>query len=219
MYCAIFWCTLCVHCAYIFAHTTYMRWLRHIVDEITSAYYFLIFLHIIRENQYYSLSNLHRLAVQDKFSDRDVTLLTKQDVAITVKTQKLRHHIRNIADLAGRCFGENSVLIRNLWEMAKHSYYREVAYAYKFRQDKLLGGNILDRIHYRIHQFFNSCADGIPEKLDLDHLDFRDIMEQVRRREYVCKTPAWITKLVKRNDPNSRERDGNFSGPEMGRGY
>ena len=72
--------------------------------------------------------------------------------------------------------------------MARHIDDREVAYAYEFRQDKLFGGNVLDRIHYRIHQFFNSCADGNPDKLDLDHLDFRDIMDQVRRREYVLNS-------------------------------
>ena len=38
------------------------------------------------DDEDYENSNLLRLAVQDRFSDRDVTLLTKQEVTIPVKT-------------------------------------------------------------------------------------------------------------------------------------
>ena len=89
-------------------------------------------------------SNLLRLAVQDKFSDRDVTLLTKQEITIPMKSQELRHHVRNITGLAGRCFGEDSVLFKNLWKVTTHIDEREVSYCYEFRQDKLSGGNLLD---------------------------------------------------------------------------
>ena len=131
-------------------------------------------------------TNLLRLAVQDKFSDRDVTLLTKQEITLPMKTQELRHHLKNIAGLAGRCFGQHCVLFKNLQDVAAHIEQKEISYNYEFRQDHLFGGNLLDRIHWRMHRFFDSCASGKTEKIEMEKLDFSDIMDQVERREYVC---------------------------------
>ena len=55
----------------------------------------------------------------------------------------------------------------------------------------------MDRIHWRMHRFFDSCASSDVASIDAKKLEFNDIMDQVERREYNCKVPHWINKLIK----------------------
>ena len=48
-----------------------------------------------------------------------------------------------------------------------------------------------------MHRFFDSCANGYPEKINMERLDFSDIIVQVERRLYHCKVSVWLTKLVR----------------------
>ena len=122
------------------------------------------------------------------------------DISIPMKSQDLKHHMKNIAGLAGRCFGANSLLHESLRSVAEHIEEKEISYNYEFRQEKLFGRNFLDRIHWRMHRFFDSCAAGDHATIDMDKLDFSDILQQVERREYICKVPHWITRLMKAKD-------------------
>ena len=56
-------------------------------------------------------------------------------------------------------------------------------------------------MNWRYHRFLDSCASGDPDAIELDKLDFSDMLQQVERREYNSKVPSWITKLI-----NSREQ-------------
>ena len=105
-------------------------------------------------------SDLLKLAVQSKYSDEDVTLLTKMEIVVPVKTQDLRQHVKNIAGLAAICFGKESMLFHCLKEVENHIEYNEISYSYEFLQDSMFGGSLLDRIHWRMHRFFDSCAHG-----------------------------------------------------------
>ena len=168
-------------------------------DDATTPKHFTGFLTppISEEDDRWENKDLLKLAVQTKFNENDVTLLTKMDVTIPMKTQDLKHHVKNIAGLAGRCFGDSSILYQSLQSIADHIEEKEISYNYEFRQESLFGGNFLDRIHWRMHRFFDSCASGNHELIDLDKLDFSDILQQVERREYICKVPHWITRLMK----------------------
>ena len=146
-------------------------------------------------------SNLLKLAVQSKYSEEDVVLLTKMDISVPMKAQDLRQQVRNIAGLAGRVFGRDSMLYHSLKEVEEHIDYHDVEYSYEFLQDRLFGGSILDRIHWRMHRFFDSCAYGDKTKIDVERLNFSDILKQVEKREYTFKAPMWLSNLVK-----SRER-------------
>ena len=55
-------------------------------------------------------TNLLKLTEQEKYDQYDLVLLTNMDIAIPVKTQELKHQVRNIVELAGRCFGDSSIL-------------------------------------------------------------------------------------------------------------
>ena len=94
---------------------------------------------------------LLKLAVQEKYDAQDLILLTKMEISIPLKTQDLKHHMRNIAGLAGRCFGDNSLIYQKLQEVEKHIEQKENSYTHKFRKEKLFGGHFLDKIHWRIH--------------------------------------------------------------------
>ena len=164
-------------------------------------------------------SDLLRVAVQTKFSDRDVTVLTKMDVSVPMNTRDLEHHVKNWSGLAGLCFGEGCLLHQALVEVSEHIRKREVAYNYEFRQERLFGGSFLDRLHWRTHRFLESCAGGDPGKVDLTKLNFSHIMEDVACREFSLKVPSWIQKVMKkleRRTPPGGE--GNGRRPTQGDG-
>ena len=142
-------------------------------------------------------NSILRLAVQSKYSENDVTLLTKMQVTIPMTIHDLRQHVKNIAGLASKCFGEEAVLTHSLQDLEDHMCSKEMSYVYEFRQDSLFGGDILDKVHWGMHRFFDSCAAGDLDKIDTSYLDFMDTMREVERRKFHCKPPAWITKLIK----------------------
>ena len=92
-------------------------------------------------------SNLLKLAVQEKFEQRDLALLTKMEVSIPLQTLDLRHHLKNYAGLAGRVLGQSSLVFLSLRAVVDHIDDNEIAYNVEFRQDKLFGGIFLDRIN------------------------------------------------------------------------
>lgn len=98
--------------------------------------------------------------MKKKYSDHDVDLLTKMEVTIPMNTQELRNHIKNFAGLAGHVIGAKSLLYENLLDVTRCIEIKEISYNYEFRQDKLFGGNFLDRIHWRVHRFFRFLCDG-----------------------------------------------------------
>lgn len=51
-----------------------------------------------------------------------------------------------------------------------------------------------------MHRFLESCSSEDPEDIELDKLDFSDMLTQVERREYNAKVPAWIQKLIKQRE-------------------
>ena len=159
-------------------------------------------------------ANLLKMAVQDKFEAEDLILLTRMDITIPMKTQELKHHIKNFAACAGRCLGQQSMAYVSLLDVAKHIEAKETAYNYEFKQEPLFGGNFLDKLSWRFHRFLDSCAFGDENKIDSKKLDFNDMMEEVERREYTGKTPAWIRKLTKKKE--EKARTGNGSGGHRG---
>ena len=64
--------------------------------------------------------DLIKLAVHDKFNNKDLVMLTEINITVPMKTQDLKHHLKNIAILAGLWFGENYVLFKNLQDIANH---------------------------------------------------------------------------------------------------
>ena len=65
-------------------------------------------------------ANLLKLAVQEKYDRSDLILLTKMDITIPMKTQELRHHVKNYAGVAGRTFGKDSVAHASLKKIVAH---------------------------------------------------------------------------------------------------
>ena len=92
-------------------------------------------------------------------------------------------------------------------------------YDYKFGQDKPFGGDLLNRVHWRMHRFFDSCVLGDKEKMNVTCLDFTDLIRAVERRKYYCKPPSWLTKLFKSKErkPTGAEKRRRGFKPEEGR--
>ena len=118
-------------------------------DDTTAPKHFTPFLTppISDDEEVAKNNNLLKLALQTKYSDNDVSLLTKMDVSILMKTQELKHQMKNIAGLSDRCLGSSSLLYASLEDVAEHIEKREISYNYEFRQDKMFGGIFLDQIH------------------------------------------------------------------------
>lgn len=64
--------------------------------------------------------NLPKLAVQEKYDIKDLLLLTKVDVAISMHTAGLKHHMKNISKCAGKYFGEVSIIHTGLKLVSNH---------------------------------------------------------------------------------------------------
>ena len=64
--------------------------------------------------------NLWKLALQEKLNTQVVNILTQMNVSIPMKTDSLKHHIKNYAGSAGRLFGQHSMLYTRLKELWVH---------------------------------------------------------------------------------------------------
>ena len=106
------------------------------------------------------------------------------DITITVKTQDLREHIKNYAGLAGRIFGQSPMLHINLREVFDDIDDQQIFYNFEFHQDNYFEGTFLDKLNWRVHRFLDSCASGTPSKMDSKRFDFKEMLDEVERREY-----------------------------------
>jgi hypothetical protein len=149
---------------------------------------------------------LLKLAVQEKYDSTDIELLTKMEVSIPMKSQELRHYLKNTAEVAGRCIGSDSILYASLMTIYNHIEAHDMSYNFEFRNDKLFGGNYLDRIHYRVQRFLESCASGDTAKINTRHLDFTEMLDSIERREYFSKSPLWLTKLMKKRSETPKRQ-------------
>ena len=152
-------------------------------------------------------SHLLKMAMQEKLDNTDIQLLTKMEVKIPTKAQDIKHHIKNFAGIAGRCFGEDSLLFQSLQKIVKHMERREPRYQYELRQNALFGGHLLDKINWRVHRFLDSCAGGEAEDLETDLLDFSEMVYQIDRRDWVTMAPTWLNKLVKKKEKRPVEEE------------
>ena len=50
-------------------------------------------------------ANFLKTAIQEKLDNKDLRLLTKMEVTITMKTSELRHHIKKYRGCVGRLLG------------------------------------------------------------------------------------------------------------------
>ena len=91
-------------------------------DDATTPEYFTNFLTSMISNAVEVIENddLSKLAVQTKYSEDDVTLLTMVDITILMKAQKLKHRVKNIAGLAGSYFGPKFLLHQKLKDVAEY---------------------------------------------------------------------------------------------------
>ena len=118
-------------------------------DDASSSKHFTPFLTPL-VSEYVDLvenRDLIKLAVHDKFNNKDLVMLTEMNITVPMKTQDLKHHLKNIAILAELWFGENCVLFKNLQDVANHVEEKKISYNYKIRQESLFGGKFLDQIH------------------------------------------------------------------------
>ena len=84
-------------------------------------------------------SNILKLEAQDKLDHGDLVHLTKMEVTLPIRAQILKHNIKNLAGLAGRCLGQTSLLHVGLTDLAEHVEGKENAYNYEFHQERLFG--------------------------------------------------------------------------------
>jgi len=145
-------------------------------------------------------ANLLKLSVQAKYDTAELILLEKMDIAILMKPQELKYHMKNISGIPGRMLGKDSMAHNSLKRITEHIESKVISYNYEFHQEKLFGGKLLDRINWHFHRSLDSCTSGDVTDIDTAKLDFTDMLEQVERREYHTKVPAWIRKLMKKKE-------------------
>ena len=134
-------------------------------------------------------NSILKLAVQSKYSEEDVALLTKMQISVPMNVQHLKQHVKNIAGLARKCFSQESLLAHSLRGLEDNINYKKMSYVYEFTRDSLFGEDLLGKTHWGMHRFFYSCAMGVKEKMNTTYLDFSELMREIERRKYHCKPP------------------------------
>ena len=150
--------------------------------------------------------NLLKLAVQEKYDNSDLILLSKMDITILMKTHELKYYMKNIASCTGSCY---LIFHTSLKQIVTRIDGKETRYNYTFCQEKLFVSKFLHRIDWCLHRFFDSRASGKVFEIDTKKLVFQDMLEQVEPREYHTKVPAWIRKLMKKKEKKTQDRDNN----------
>ena len=82
-----------------------------------------------------------------KYDTADLILLTKMDISILMKPQELKHHMKNFSGIAVRMLGKDYMVHNSIQRITEHIESNDTSYNYDFRQEKLFGGNFLDRIN------------------------------------------------------------------------
>ena len=106
-----------------------------------------------------------------------------------MKVPCLKYHFKNYSGCAGRILGKHSQAHCSLKQFYKHIEAKETSCQYEFKQNRLFGGSLLDKVNWRFNRFLGSCAHGDVEKINTNKLDFDNIMEQVKIREFNNKVP------------------------------
>ena len=55
-----------------------------------------------------------------KYSENDITLIAMTEISIPIESQELKHHVKNIAGVVGRCFDQVSLIYYDLNDIAEH---------------------------------------------------------------------------------------------------
>ena len=65
----------------------------------------------------------------------------------------------------------------------------------------------MEKLDWRVHRFFESCAHGYATRIRFDYGEFQDIMTQFEEREFIFKTPMCLKKLTNKTNPKPRDFD------------
>ena len=102
--------------------------------------------------------NLLKLAVQEKYDSQDVVLLSRMEISIPMKNKDIKHHVKSLTGLSGRCFSQSSVIHNRLKKAAAHIEPRNTSYNYELILVVISGSDQLENA--QILRFMSSSPNN-----------------------------------------------------------
>ena len=90
--------------------------------------------------------------------------------------------------------------------MAVHIENEDASYNNEFFQEKMFGGNFMDKVNWKLHRFLGTCVSGDVNEFDTVTLDISDMFEQFKRCKYPTNVPTWTRHLLKKKRKLDREQ-------------
>ena len=131
-------------------------------------------------------------ASHGRISLEDIDQMTTQTVSFPKSYSTLKHTVKNFMTLCGILFRFDSIITTSLAQILNHLDRYEHKYQQCFLHQWFFGGAFIDRIHVRVQLFLQSCGNGNPQDIDIDALDFTDMLTKIQFGEYTATTPAWL---------------------------
>ena len=142
-------------------------------------------------------------------SSDDVEAALKQGIEIPTSIDAMRYSIFNIAAASKFFFGDYSLLSQALIKAHNHIVHNRTTYLSLHSQDKLFIAKFLFAIDTRVNLWLESCEEcQMRDEVDDDLINFSEILNLVRIRNFEYKLPPSIRKVVEKDknheDPDNR---------------
>jgi hypothetical protein len=129
----------------------------------------------------------------------DVDAALKQGIEIPKSVDSMRYSIFNITAASKFFFGEFSLLSQALTKIHNHIVHNRTTYISIFAQDSMFIAKYLFAIDTRVNLWLESCEEcQMRDEVDDDLINFSEILNQVRIRNFDYKLPPSIRKVVEK---------------------
>ena len=145
----------------------------------------------------------------------DVEAALKQGIEIPTSVDSMRYSIFNITAASKFFFGEFSLLSQALTKIHNHIVHNRTTYISILSQDSMFIAKYLFAIDTRVNLWLESCEESqMRDEVDDDLINFSEILNQVRIRNFDYKLPPSIRKVAKKQP----SPDHSGSGPPSKKG-
>jgi hypothetical protein len=138
-------------------------------------------------------------------SNDDVEAALKQGIEIPSSVDSMRYSIFNIAAASKFFFGEYSALSQALIKVHNHIVHNRTTYLSILYQDSMFIAKFLFAIDTRVNLWLESCEESsMRDEVDDDLINFFEILNHVRIRNFDYKLPPSIRKVMENGDKSDK---------------
>ena len=142
---------------------------------------------------------LKEISGKGLFND-NVEAALKQGIEIPTSIDAMRYSIFNVAAASKFFFGDYSLLSQALIKAHNHIVHNRTTYLSLHSQDNMFIAKFLFAIDTRMNLWLESCEESqMRDEVDDDLINFSEILNQVRIRNFDYKLPPSIRNVMEKN--------------------